>query len=46
MAFKFPTVFALVYAAVLIAIPLIIILVSMKSFSKEALVERLRGVEC
>ena len=46
MAFKFPTVFAIAYAAVLIAVPLIITLVSMKSFSKEALVERLRGAEC
>ncbi len=46
MAFKFPFVFALAYAVVLIAVPLIITLVSMKSFSREALVERLRGVEC
>lgn len=46
MAFKFPFVFAVAYAAVLIAVPLIITLVSMKSFSKEALVERLRGAEC
>lgn len=46
MAFQFPAVFALAYAGVLIAVPLIIILVSMKSFSKEALVERLRGAEC
>lgn len=46
MAFQFPVAFALAYAAVLIAVPLIITLVSMKSFSREALVERLRGVEC
>lgn len=46
MAFKFPTVFAIAYAVVLIAVPLIITLVSLKSFSKEALVERLRGAEC
>lgn len=46
MAFQFPVVFALAYAGVLIAVPLIITLVSMKSFSKEALVERLRGPEC
>ncbi len=46
MAFKFPLAFALAYAVVLIAVPLIITLVSMKSFSKEALVERLRGAEC
>lgn len=45
MAFRFPFVFTLAYAAVLIAVPLIITLVSMKSFSKEALVERLRGAE-
>ena len=45
MAFQFPMVFALAYAGVLIAVPLIITLVSMKSFSKEALVERLRGAE-
>lgn len=46
MAFQFPVVFALAYAGVLTAVPLIITLVSMKSFSKEALVERLRGAEC
>lgn len=46
ITFQFPVAFAIAYAAVLIAIPLIITLVSMKSFSKEALVERLRGAEC
>lgn len=46
MAFQFPIALALAYAGVLIAVPLIITLVSMKSFSKEALVERLRGMEC
>lgn len=46
ITFQFPVAFAIAYAAVLIAVPLIIILVSMKSFSKEALVERLRGAEC
>ena len=46
ITFRFPVVFALAYAAVLIAVPLIITLVSMKSLSKEALVERLRGAEC
>lgn len=46
MAFRFPLSFALAYAIVLIAVPLIITLVSMKSFSQEALVERLRGAEC
>lgn len=46
MAFQFPAVYALIYALVLIAVPLTIIFVTMKSFSKEALVERLRGAEC
>lgn len=46
ITFRFPFAFALAYAGVLIAVPLIITLVSMKSFSKEALVERLRGAEC
>lgn len=46
MAFQFPAMFALAYVIVLIAVPLIITLVSMKSFSREALVERLRGAEC
>lgn len=45
MAFKFPTVFALIYAAILIVVPLLITFVSMRNFSKEALVERLRGME-
>ena len=46
MAFRFPVAFSLAYALILIAVPLIITLVSMKSFSKEALIERLRGAEC
>lgn len=46
ITFQFPVAFAIAYAAVLIAVPLIITLVSMKSFSKESLVERLRGAEC
>lgn len=46
ITFQFPLAFSLAYAVVLIAVPLIITLVSMKSFSKEALVERLRGAEC
>lgn len=46
ITFQFPVAFVIAYAAVLIAVPLIITLVSMKSFSKEALVERLRGAEC
>ena len=45
ISFKFPTVFVLAYTLVLIAVPLLITLVSMHSFSKEALVERLRGME-
>ena len=45
MAFKFPTVFAAAYTGVLIIVPLLITLTSMKSFSKEALVERLRGMD-
>ena len=45
MQFKFPTVFALAYVIVLILVPLIITIASMKSFSKESLVERLRGME-
>lgn len=45
MAFQFPTGFALAYTSVLIAVPLFITLVSMHSFSKEILVERLRGTE-
>lgn len=45
MAFQFPAVFALAYAGVLILVPLLITLVSLRGFSKEALVERLRGAE-
>ena len=45
MAFRFPTVFALAYAGVLTLVPLVITFVSMHSFSKEVLVERLRGAE-
>lgn len=46
MAFRFPAVFAAAYAGILIMVPLLITLISMNSFSKEALVERLRGAEC
>ena len=46
IAFQFPIALAIAYAGVLIAVPLIITIVSLKSFSKEALVERLRGAEC
>ena len=45
MEFRFPAFFALVYAGVLIFVPLAISVISMRSFSKEALVERLRGAE-
>lgn len=45
MAFQFPTVLALAYAAVLTAIPLLIAVVSMHGFSKEALTERLKSAE-
>ena len=46
MQFRFPFEFALGYVAVLILVPLLITVVSMKSFAREALVERLRGMEC
>ena len=46
MQFRFPVEFALGYVAVLILVPLLITVVSMKSFAREALVERLRGMEC
>ncbi|MDE7328083.1 MAG: ABC transporter permease [Lachnospiraceae bacterium] len=45
MEFKFPAAFALAYTGVLIFVPLIIIFVTMSCFSKEALVERLRGTK-
>lgn len=45
MSFKFPTVFTVAYVVVLTLVPLVITIASMKSFSKEALVERLRGME-
>lgn len=45
MAFQFPLNLAMIYVGVLIAVPLLITFVSMRSFSKEALVERLRGME-
>lgn len=46
MAFRFPVSFALIYGVILLAVPLLITAACMSSFSKEALVERLRGVEC
>lgn len=45
MAFRFPWMFALAYTGILVIVPLAITFLSMKSFSKEALVQRLRGVE-
>lgn len=45
MSFKFPTVFTVAYVVVLTLVPLVITIASMKSFSKEALVERLRGMD-
>lgn len=45
MSFKFPTVFTVAYVVVLTIVPLIITIASMKSFSKETLVERLRGMD-
>lgn len=45
MAFQFPAASAAAYAGVLILVPLVIIFAAMHSFSKDALVERLRGAE-
>ena len=45
MAFQFPGVFSAAYITVLILVPLVITFVSMRSFSREPLVERLRGTE-
>lgn len=45
MSFKFPTAFTVAYVVVLTIVPLVITIASMKSFSKEALVERLRGMD-
>jgi putative ABC transport system permease protein len=45
MAFQFPTILGLAYGIVLIIVPFVITLISMNSFSKEGLVERLRGTE-
>lgn len=45
MAFKFPAISALAYAGVLVLVPLVITFAAMHSFSKEVLVERLRGAE-
>lgn len=45
MAFRFPAGAALAYGALLAFVPFLIALVSLHSFSKESLVERLRGAE-
>lgn len=46
MTFTFPWTLFAVYVVILIVVPLFITLVSMENFSKETLVERLRGVNC
>ncbi|MDE6672446.1 MAG: FtsX-like permease family protein [Ruminococcus sp.] len=46
MAFRFPTLFTVAYATILIIVPLIISSVCMHSFSKETLTERLTGTKC
>lgn len=46
MTFAFPWTLFAVYVVVLIVVPLLITLISMKNFSKETLVERLRGAKC
>lgn len=45
MSFKFPIAFTVAYVVVLTLVPLVITIASMKTFSKEALVERLRGMD-
>ena len=45
MEFRFPTGFALAYTGVLVLTPLLITIVCMYGFSREALIERLRGAE-
>lgn len=45
MAFRFPTGLALAYGGVLTIVPVLITLIIMHRFAKEALVERLRGAE-
>ncbi|MEH2942023.1 FtsX-like permease family protein [Lachnospiraceae bacterium KK002] len=45
MKFQFPVFFTCAYVWVLILVPLLITLISMHIFAKEALVERLRGME-
>lgn len=45
LSFRFPAVFTLAYGCVLAFVPLAITLWAMGSFSREPLVERLRGTE-
>ncbi|MCI8391696.1 MAG: ABC transporter permease [Roseburia sp.] len=45
MEFRFPTGFAFAYTGVLVLTPLLITIVCMYGFSREALIERLRGAE-
>ena len=45
MAFRFPTGLALAYGGVLIIVPILITLILMHRFAKDALVERLRSAE-
>lgn len=45
MAFRFPTGLALAYGSVLTMVPILITLIIMRRFAKDALVERLRGAE-
>lgn len=45
MIFQFPAVLFTLYAAMLLFVPVIITVVSIQNFSKESLVERLRGAE-
>lgn len=45
MAFRFPVVFSIAYTGTLLIVPVIITLLLMHSFSKDGLMERLRGVQ-
>lgn len=45
MAFRFPTGLALSYSAVLTLVPVLITVVILRQFARDALVERLRGME-
>ena len=45
MAFRFPVGLALAYGSVLTIVPILITIVTMHGFAKDALVERLRGAE-